>query len=161
VHGRRRACFENPNKSNAESRIQKANAAGGTAAVATGTGAIPQRWEKAGRNCRFFPEKDIRSHLFPAFPATSHLFPLDFSFAKRGLEVLPDGQWGSVECEIMGKNYGFLRIFPRFYAQIRAVFTRFYAFLRVRPFLSMMSQSAESNQYCQEAEGHLGFEVWG
>jgi hypothetical protein len=29
--------------------------------------------------------------------------------------------------------YAFFRGFPRFYAQIRAVFTRFYAFLRVRP----------------------------
>jgi hypothetical protein len=28
--------------------------------------------------------------------------------------------------------YAFFRGFPRFYAQIRAVFTRFYAFLRVR-----------------------------
>jgi hypothetical protein len=34
--------------------------------------------------------------------------------------------------ELCGKYYGFFRDFPRFYAQIRAVITRFYAFLRVR-----------------------------
>jgi len=48
---------------------------------------------------------------------------------KRSLEP----GWGSSESGFWRKNYAFFHDFPRFYAQNRAVFTRFYAFLRVGP----------------------------
>ena len=44
---------------------------------------------------------------------------------------------GRAGADLREKSYGFyafFRGFPRFYAQIRAVFTRFYAFLRVGAF---------------------------
>ncbi len=37
-----------------------------------------RRWEKAVRNKGFWPEKLDFSHLFPALPTISHLFPLKF-----------------------------------------------------------------------------------
>ena len=49
----------------------------------------------------------------------------------RNPQSLGSTEGGVKRC---GKNYGFFRGFPRFYAQIRAVITRFYAFLRVRAF---------------------------
>jgi hypothetical protein len=69
---------------------------------------------------------------------------------KWRLEVLPDGQWGGVRnyAEKITAYYAFFRGFPRFYAQIRAVFTRFYAFLRVRPFFNRtdwIGRERESN----------------
>jgi len=44
-----------------------------------------------------------------------------------------------VRAELSGKNYGFFRDVSRFYAQIRAVVTRFYAFLRVRLFFETLA----------------------
>ncbi len=49
-----------------------------------------------------------------------------------------EGLPGSGGSDLRGKVadfYAFFHDFPHFYAQIRAVFTRFYAFLRVRLFL--------------------------
>ena len=57
-------------------------------------------WEKVVQNHGFLPEKLDFSHLFPALPTISHLFPLDFfsgakwpsgQAAKRSLEP----RWGS------------------------------------------------------------------
>src|SRR6266478_4999794 len=53
-----------------EYRIQNANAAGRTPAVATV--AIPERWEKAVGTAVF---SRIFSHLFPPLRSISHLFP--------------------------------------------------------------------------------------
>src|SRR6266478_9826414 len=100
---------------NLESRIRQPNSAGGTPALATGTVALPERWEKAGRNRRFSRVSDKPSRLFPAFPIISHLFPLDFLNTEAmkcgrqerrtdaGPEAGPEGSAGALNPDTRGR----------------------------------------------------------
>ena len=63
---------------------------GGTPTPATGTVALPGRWEKAVRNGGFLPDKGVVSRLFPPFRTFSHLFPL--KFFKVGQESKTPGR---------------------------------------------------------------------
>ena len=119
-------------------------------------GYLPDRGWFLPDSDRLFPD---RSRCFPGLPASSRLFPHKFFWQTRPSQIQP-GEWPSGAWNHCGKwsagvleywvedctrprawNYGgksadFCAMFhenPRKFAQIRAVVTRLFGFLRVRP----------------------------
>src|SRR5882724_506860 len=130
----------------------------------TGAGARPpitgkggkkegRKWEKAVPNLRCFPNNGVVSRLFPAFPAISHLFPLDFFRGRKTpgwrLGQKRETEWAGesqrhggtdgdgIVRTVTGFSVCKLLIFQkvsRYYAQNRPVNPRCYALLRVGAF---------------------------
>src|SRR5260370_38830506 len=100
-------------------------------------GETGRRWEKAVWKRGFSRPDWCFSHLFPRFSGISHLFPLDFYFMTKRSKISPqrrgDAEVNAKFCGKITDFYAVFHDFPHFYAQIRAVFTRFYAFLRRGP----------------------------
>jgi hypothetical protein len=81
--------------------------------------------------------------------------------AGSGLALRARKPGGAEYLEKITGFYAFFHDFPRFYAQIRAVFTRFYAFLRVRLIFNhrwtpMNTDSDEANHRDTEARSQCG-----
>ena len=75
----------------------------------------------------------------------------------HGVHALPCAASKRKSAEKITDYYAFFHGFPRFYAQIRAVVTRFYAFLRVAAFLSRISLMGTN--FNQETIGGSSFEM--
>src|SRR5882724_8017474 len=56
------------------------------------------KWEKAGKNRRFFPDRGMVSRLFPPFPSFSRLFPRNFFWPSGAWNR--DGKWSAGVLEL-------------------------------------------------------------
>ena len=65
-----------------------------------------RRWEKAVRNKGFWPEKLDFSHLFPALPTISHLFPLNFFALETKMRKRTAGVLAGPVCAGIGLGDG-------------------------------------------------------
>jgi len=135
------------------------DAVGGTPTPATGTVAVPGRWEKAVGIQAFYRISAGFNRITTGFYRIilgfyrlllriTASYRINF-FSQAMGPIRRMGRMSEVLCPLRVQNAvarncagkitdfsAMFHDFPRFYAQIRAVVTRFYAFLRVGPFLT-------------------------
>jgi hypothetical protein len=111
-----------------------------------------QKWEKAVQKGVFFPDEECFSRLFAAFPGFSHLFPHQFFSGSKIRQKVRRRTFAGKVTDFYAK----LREVSRKFAQIRAVVTRFYAFLRVGPILD--ANFANEREFVNEYAGISGFD---